>query len=214
MALPRRPADRPTLPPVGTRWPLPSVTVPADRLLFRLTGTRFPDPAFFGRRCVHRFDAPDRSYGVCYLGNTLACCFLEVFPPFPTGALGQRMVALGQLRAYYAARIALLRPLRLAHLTGDSLASLGIDLRVTCGDDYDLAGAWSAAIHAHAEGVDGIFYPSRHHEGHYSVALFERARAAVTFARWGELGDKAMPDLWVELNAILDRFQVSLLADR
>ncbi len=123
------------------------------------------------------------------------------------------MVTPTQLHAYYAAQIALLRPLRLAHLAGDSLTTLGIDLRVTCGDDYDLAGAWSAAIHAHAEGVDGIFYPSRHHEGHYSVALFERARAAGAFTRWGELGDTSVPDLWVELNAILDRFQVSLLGD-
>jgi hypothetical protein len=213
MASPRRPADRPALPPSGDRWPLPTITVPADRLLFRLTGTRFPDPAYFGRRKVYRFDAPDQSYGVCYLGNTLACCFLEVFPPFPADRGGRRFVALSQLRAYYAAQIALLRPLRLAHLAGDSLTTLGIDLRVTCGDDYDLAGAWSAAIHAHAERVDGILYPSRHHEGHYSVAFFERAHAAVRFTRWGDLGDDATPDLWIELNAVLARFQVSLLTD-
>jgi hypothetical protein len=188
MASPRRPADRPALPPSGDRWPLPTITVPADRLLFRLTGTRFPDPAYFGRRKVYRFDAPDQSYGVCYLGNTLACCFLEVFPPFPADRGGRRFVALSQLRAYYAAQIALLRPLRLAHLAGDSLTTL-------------------------AERVDGILYPSRHHEGHYSVAFFERAHAAVRFTRWGDLGDDATPDLWIELNAVLARFQVSLLTD-
>jgi hypothetical protein len=126
---------------------------------------------------------------------------------------GRRFVALSQLRDYYAARIDLLRPLRLAHLALAGLTSLGIDLRVTCGDDYDLAGAWSAAIHAHDATVDGLFYPSRHHEGHYSVALFERARAAARFTRWGTLGDAASPDLWVELNAILARFQVALLKD-
>lgn len=211
MAAPRRPHDPPAAPPPGTDWPLPVIAVPADRRLFRLTGTRFPDPAFFGRRKVFRFDAPDQSYGVCYLGNTLACCVLEVFPPFAADDSGRRIIAQSQLRAYYAARIDLRRPLRLAHLAGPGLTTLGIDLRVTCGDDYDLAGAWSAAIHAHSATVDGLLYPSRHHEGHYSIALFERARDATHFTRWGDLGDPATPDLWVALTTILDTFQIALL---
>jgi hypothetical protein len=44
------------------------------KLLYRLTRIQFPDPAYFGRAALFRFDAPDRSFGVCYLGTSLDCC--------------------------------------------------------------------------------------------------------------------------------------------
>lgn len=211
---PRRPAELAALPPPGTSWPLPLLTVAAGRPLYRLTGLRFPEPAFFGRRAVHRFDAPDRSFGVCYLGTSLACCLLEVFPPARQVEGGRRVIALDQVRAHYAAIATPVRRLRLAYLADDGLAQLGIDQRVTAGDDYDLSGAWAAALHAHAGGVDGIFYATRHHNGLYAVALFERAREAVRFERWGDLGDRHVPDLWVELTRLLQRFQIGLLTEK
>ncbi len=45
----------------------------------------------------------------------------------------------------------------------------------------------------------------------YAVALFERARSAVRFERWGDLGDRAVPDLWVELSRLLQRFKIGVL---
>jgi hypothetical protein len=208
----RRPADRPRRPPAGADWRLPVATVPVGRRLYRLTQTRFSDPAYFGRLVRHRFDAPDASYGVCYLGTTLACCLLEALLLAHDAAGGRRLVTLDTLQSYYAAVATLRSPLRLADLTGDGLGALGIDQRVTGGDDYDLAGAWSAAIHAHREAVDGIVYPSRHHNGRFSVALFERARDAVAFARWGVLGDRATPDLWVVLTRELRAARIDIVA--
>ncbi len=207
----RRPADPPAFPPPGTNWPLPTLTVPAGRPLFRLTRSRFPDPAFFGRRATGRFDAPDRSFGVCYLGTTLACCLLEVLPLGQHGASGRRFVTAAQLRDYYAAIATPSRPLRLAWLADDGLARLGIDQRVTGGDDYDLSGTRAAAIHGHTGLVDGIFYATRHHNRLYAIALFERAREAVRFERWGGLGDPDVPDLWVDLAGLLQRFEIALL---
>ena len=48
---------------------------------YRLTRLHFPDPPSFGRAALFRFDAPDRSFGVCYLGTSLDCCLLEVMTP-------------------------------------------------------------------------------------------------------------------------------------
>jgi hypothetical protein len=53
-----------------TSWPLPLIEVDAGTVLYRLTRLHFPDPAYFGRAALFRFDAPDRSFGVCYLGTT------------------------------------------------------------------------------------------------------------------------------------------------
>jgi len=211
MAAPRRPGDRPARPPAGTTWALPVLTVPARQQLVRVSQHRFPDPAFFGRQVLHRFDAPDASYGVCYLATSLDGCLLEVFELARDAATGRATLSVAELRVRYAALATVARPLRLAELADDGLARLGLDQRVTGGDDYDLAGAWSAAIHGHAAGVDGLFYPSRHHNGRYNVALFERARAAVTWAIWGGLGEPDPADLWVETNRALDRHAIDLI---
>ncbi len=207
----RRPTQRPASPPPGTTWPLPILSVDTGTLLYRLTRTQHPDPAFFGRLRTYRFDAPDRSYGVCYLGATLACCLLEVLDLQRATATARRFVADAQLGAYYAAVATATRPLRLAYLADNGLAQLGIDQRHTAGDDYDLSGAWSAAIHAHTAWVDGIFYATRHHNGLYAVALFERAASAVAFRRWGVLGDRSVADLWVETDAAFARFHIDIL---
>lgn len=180
--------------------------------LYRLTGLRFPDPAYFGRGLRFRFDAPDRSYGVCYLGTSLDCCMVEVLTPtYRPAHTPPLIVAQPQLTSYYAAIATASRPLRLAQLADEGLLRLGIDQRHTGGDDYDLSGAWSLAIHDHIAAVDGIFYPSRHHNGLYSVALFERAAPAVTFKRWGDLGDPLVLDLWSETVRVLARFGVAVL---
>jgi hypothetical protein len=53
-----------------TSWPLPLIEVNAGTVLYRLTCLHLPDPAYFGRAALFRFDAPNRSFGVCYLGTT------------------------------------------------------------------------------------------------------------------------------------------------
>lgn len=166
------------------------MTVASGTPFFRLALRRYADPAYFGRGEIHRFDAPDGSYGVCYLGTTLDCCLLEVLQPARRSGTTASVLTVAQLRDYYAAICTVKEPLVLAYLADDGLAQAGIDQRVTGGDDYDLSQAWAAAIHAHDGNADGILYPSRHHNGCYSVALFERARGNVAFDRWGALVDR------------------------
>jgi hypothetical protein len=43
------------------------------------------------------------------------------------------------------------------------------------------------------------------------VALFERARDAVTWAGWGGLGEPAPADLWVATVRAVDRFTIDLI---
>lgn len=208
----RRPHAPPTPPPMGAAWPLPQITIDAGTELYRLTRLQFPDPAYFGRGMLFRFDAPDRSYGVCYLGTSLSCCLLEVCTPTYRATERPPLIIMrDQLTSYYAAIATVVQPLRLAYLADDGLVQLGIDQRHTGGDDYDLSGAWSLAIHTHTAAVDGIFYPARHHNGFYSVALFDRAAHALAFRRWGILGQRATPDLWQETTHVLHRFGIALL---
>ena len=128
----RRPHQPPTRPPPGTSWPLPLLVVAAGTVLYRLTRLHFPDPAYFGRAALLRFDAPDRSFGVCYLGTSLDCCLLEVLTPtYRPTAIPHLIVARAQLASYYAATVMVTRPLRLAYPADEGLVPLGIDQRAT-----------------------------------------------------------------------------------
>src|SRR5258708_32400205 len=101
--------------------------------------------------------------------------------------------------------------LSLARLADSGLNQLRIDLRVSSGDDYGVARAWSRAIHDHPAHVDGILYPSRHHNRLYCVAMFERARDALQFTTWGTLGDQAVTSLWAETARVLADCEIHVL---
>jgi hypothetical protein len=202
------PAQPPADPLPGTTWALPRLPVLVGTRLIRISGTAFPDPAYFGSNALHRFDAPDRSFGVCYMGTTLECCLhaqtrIAVAQPW--------VIAEADLRLFYAAIVTVERQLDLAYLADAGLATLGIDQRHTGGDDYGLAKCWSAAIHAHSSDVDGIFYASRHHNRMYAVALFARARGKVRFDTWDTLGDRGVADLWVETERILRTYAIIVI---
>ena len=182
----RGPAQPPADPPQGTRWLLPRLSVPAGTRLIRLNGTAFPDPAYFGKNTLHRVDDPTGSFGVCYMGTTLECCFLEVLSQTRTAPAQPWVVAEGDLRLFYAAIVTVEQPLELAYLADAGLATLGIDQRHTGGDDYGLSQCWSSAVHAHGDAVDGIFYASRHHNGLYSPgARLVTARPKISGTRSG-----------------------------
>jgi RES domain len=180
--------------------------------LYRITHTHFPDRAYFGRGTLHRFDAPDGSYGVCYLATSLACALLETLPVMHRPShRPHHLFERRQLSTRYAAIATTMHPLKLAHLADDGLTQLGIDQRHTGGDDYDLSGAWSSAIHRHPANPHGILYPSRHHNGLYNIALFDSAAGCLHFDMWGTLGDPASPDLWTATAEALDRFTITLI---
>jgi hypothetical protein len=191
---------------------LQTIAMPPGTRLFRLSRVVYPNAEFYGRNARFRFDAPDRSFGVCYCGTSLDAAFLEVLRPAVMLRGSRRLIHESYLAQYYATVVHAIQPLVLAHLADDGLALNGIDQRVTAGDDYTLSQRWSKAIHDHHLSADGILYATRHHNALYAVALYERARQKVVFAvpHWGVLGDRQTPDLWDEMSRILERFGIDL----
>lgn len=143
-------------PPSGHRWNLPQIVLPTGRPRFRLCQVRYPDPAFFGRTLIHRFDSPDGTYGVFYLGTTLDCCLVEAVAVEVDAATLHASITLQTLSRLYAAVAVPKRDLILARLVDTGLNQLRIDLRVSSGNDYDVARAWSKAIRDHPPNVDAV----------------------------------------------------------
>jgi hypothetical protein len=121
----------------------------------------------------YRFDAPDGSYGVCYLGLSEEAAFIEgvIHRSIP-----RRLVSETTLANRAISIVHVRETIRAARLYGKYLVGNGADAAVTHGSDYTgLSQPWSKAIHDHPDCVDGIVYTARHDDSVFALALFERA---------------------------------------
>ena len=121
-----------------------------------------------GNAGLNRFDAPDASYGVLYLGCDAYCAFVETF----AHASGTRTVTTAALKSRALSQLKPTRPLRLIDLAGPgALVRIGVDSRLFAGE-YQRAQLWSKALHDHPAKADGLLYPSRLDPSRRAVALF------------------------------------------
>jgi|SRR5215472_6848408 len=141
------------------------------------------DPAFWGRTGNNRFDSARGNYGVLYAAETFDGAFIETF-----GDVSPKTVSVSSLTARGCANVVPQRELLLVDLAGPGLSQLGLDVRV-CTDDHAVSQAWSEALWAHPSQPDGIWYAARHDAGQRSLALFDRAAAAVSVSALSGLMD-------------------------
>lgn len=160
------------------------------------------DPAFWGRTGENRFDAPAAEFGVLYASTDHHGAFIETF-----GDALDRIVTAAALRVRGWARVEPLRALRLVDLTGQGLAHIGADERL-CSGEHGVAQQWSFALWGHSSEVDGLYYRARRDPSRVSIALFDRAAAAVTIARDGALLDESGQSVLAD---ILETYQFALL---
>jgi hypothetical protein len=184
---------------------LPITAVDAGTILYRIHRTRY-EPLYFGRQDDpdrrQRWDAPDASYGVCYMAEQDHIAFAETL----LRDLRLDAVQETELASRSLARLRVRAPLRLVAMHGRSLRALGADASVIHGP-YEITWAWSAELHAHPEAPDGIRYRARHDDSGFSVALFERACGGVEHLDSTPLLDPAHVR---ELARWLDRYDVGL----
>ncbi len=70
---------------------------------------------------------------------------------------------------------------------------------------------WSKAVYNHIAAVDGIYYPSRHQEDLFSIALFDHAQGAVLCNQLGvTLDDTTNATLVTVTNRIFQRWSLVL----
>ncbi|MFW5968851.1 MAG: RES family NAD+ phosphorylase, partial [Persicimonas sp.] len=181
------------------RLPISEVNVD----LWRIYRNTYDDPLYYDRSPQSRFNAPDASFGVCYLATDLHGAFIETFGR----SLGTNLVTRRALEERSAVRVVLLRTLRLVDLTGEGAAQLGVDARLSSGGDYKLPQMWSKAIFEHPDAVDGIIYRSRHDQARSCVAVFDRSADTLAVQRETTL---ASPKMRERLSRVLEHYQFAL----
>jgi hypothetical protein len=205
LTAPARPRPPPLPPDDLARRPLALSPVDTGTILFRIHRSRH-SPLHFGRASDpvrrQRWDAPDASYGVCYLAREGHIAFAETL----LRDLGLEVVPEAELAIRSLARIRVQEPLRLVAMHGSALRRLGADASAVQGP-YEVTWLWSAAFHAHPDGPDGICYRARHDDSGFAIALFERAGTKVEFLDSTRLLEPA--HAW-ELARWLERYDVGL----
>ena len=200
------PPGPPPLPPADlAAKSLPLHTVAAGAVLYRVHRTSRGVLHFGGSAEPferQRWDAPDASYGVCYLAEEDHIAFAETL----LRDLDIDTVQQADLDARALAVVLARAPLRLVEMNGKHLRRVGADASVVQGS-YDVTWEWSAALHAHPDAPHGIRYRARHDDSGLSVALFDRAQDRVEVVQTTPLNDPAMAP---HLGRWLDRYQVRL----
>lgn len=188
--------------------PLAIHTVAIGERFGRIYLAKYPDPLGFGK-AKSRFSDPSRRiessrFGVLYLGQTIAVCFLEaVLRDRRDGVLGDLPMEESELEVRRYVEIEVAKPLRLVDLRENRAVAMGVPSDVHRGTRHALGRAWSLAFHEHPEEPDGIIYPSRLN-GETNLAIYSRAVGKLRPLRIRKLIDV------VELAPILTDLRVSL----
>lgn len=159
---------------------------------------------YFGKTDVYRFDAPHHEYGVLYIADRVDGAFVETFGDVWDVQAHYNIVSAARLASRCVSAVHLARPITVCDLTGDGLARIGADGRLTSGDRL-MAQQWSLSIWRQNAAVDGIRYRVRHDQSEIAVALFDRAADIVTDDALGMLTEHA------SLPAILTRYNIALV---
>lgn len=180
---------------LATREPI-LADLPTGAILTRLHA-RGRNPLFFGRTGGNRFDSPDYSFGVLYVGLDEYCSFIETYGQ----TTGIRSVTETALEGRHLAHLELLGPMKLIDLSNSGgLARVGADSRLFSGS-HAVAQRWSAALRDHPSKPDGILYPARHDAARNACAIYECSASVFKLHAKGSLLELQHTAL---LGAILD----------
>ena len=193
-------ARTPPLPPEDFhRRAVVTVTINRRRLLYRIHRNEHA-ALFYGRTGANRFDAPDKDYGVCYLGLSFYAAFAETFLRRP----GTTLIDWQDLAARSVTVLRVAKTLRPARLYGPGLSKMGATAAVTHGP-HTMTQSWSAALRAHPKGPDGIAYRAKHDDDEKCLALFERKSSPFELVSTTSLVDDPKT-----LGELLDHYDVGL----
>lgn len=195
------PLSQATYPPHDfDRRKITTVTIGRRRLLYRIH-RRDRHPLHYSRTGANRFDAPNKDYGVCYLGLSARAAFAETFLRRPS----ETLIDWVDVTARAVTTLRVVDTLRPARLYGPGLSRMGATAAVTHGPHH-AAQAWSAAMRAHSDRPDGVAYRARHDDDERCLALFERRKSPFELVSTTPLADNLKV-----LGALLDHYGVGLV---
>jgi hypothetical protein len=149
------------------QWRLPTKKTPVE--LIRISETKHPDPIYWSKLGLNRFDSPFAPLGVYYTGQDFETALVEVFGD---RWMTTRKLNRADLAPYTVHRIELKEPREVVNLTGKGLSRIGTDANLCASYDYAVTRKWAIAFMCHPQKPQGIVYHSRHNPRKLNYALF------------------------------------------
>jgi hypothetical protein len=195
-------------PALLTTRALPLDCLESGRLLYRIHATEH-EPIFFGLPAPHprpgRWDAPDHSYGVCYLADAAHpyVAFAERYLREP----GRTLIPESELRRASLTTLRLRWDIQVVRFHGNGLSRLGATAEIAHGN-HRLSRPWSLGLYQHPSAPAGIRWRARHDDDGLAVALFERAGEAVEVVHSAPL---LSAEVAGDLSSWLERYQIGVV---
>jgi hypothetical protein len=187
---------------VASRSPL-LVSLDPGTVLSRLHD-RDHGPIFFGKTGNYRFDSPDGSFGVLYVGRDEFCAFIETFGQ----STGISVVTRAALQQRHLSYLTTTVPLTLIDLVSSGgLTRIGADARLFSGS-HAIAQRWSAALRGHPKKPAGLLYPPRHDPPRSACAFFDLPESTFETENVASLIETRHAGL---LGKILDHYDFGLI---
>jgi hypothetical protein len=123
---------------------------------------------------------------------------------------GSVPVSGAMIAAHGLAQVTCTSPLQCVDLSGEHLASIGADTRITTGP-WRISQQWSRAFFTHPSQADAILYRGRRDPSSLSLAIHERAGPKITVTPLGGLSEPHQAEL---LAAIIRRYHVVIVPSR
>jgi len=165
------------------------------------------DPVYFGKTGENRFDAPNKEFGVMYLGCDAYCAFIET-AQLILGA-GYPAISLQWINQKGICIFEITRELQLVNLTEapDKLISWGLNDAGIWAGAHNTSQLWSLLLWKHPQKIDGILYPARFDYSRNSIALYDRAKKKLRIEKKYELLN------YDKLEEILESYQIGVISD-
>lgn len=145
--------------------------IEAGSLFYRIYDASRPieQAVHYGTYASNRFDDPNQEVGVCYLGTSLGAAIVEtVLHSQPQ----MNFVPIGVLESKAVVEVIFEQDLHLVSYNGNDLKRNSTTSEIfTCQHEYSQK--WAEAIIENRAEYPGVFYPCRHNNTYYSVAIFE-----------------------------------------
>lgn len=172
----------------------------------RMYDARFPDPIGWGPGLSRFSDPTGSAFGIIYLGASAKVAFVEtILRDASDGRGAELIVKMAEIERRILASLRVIQDLRLIDLTNDARLRMGVPSDVVGARNQALSRAWSAAIHAHPDQPDGVYFASRLN-GQSCIALYDRA-----LRKLEAVATPRLLDCRDELAAILDDLEIAIV---
>jgi hypothetical protein len=174
---------------------------------FRFSSSRYPQPIFWSRQGLYRFDSPDARWGVCYAAGSIVAAFQEVFGDKIWHGNALDWTEIKKISVWLINTPSNLRGLE---LFGENLTVIHATLQSFV-SSYPKSQRWGAALINHPADLEGLIYLGRK-SGSIGLAMLgdekkpRRYQREVQVTRLGQLSD------WKQLWPTLDRLRVRLVS--